>query len=449
MNLKKSALSYLCIFSLALQAETWQQWRGPHHDGSAPDKPQSVDFSATKNVKWKAELPGPSGATPVVCSNHVFVSSVDEAKEELLGICIDRKSGKVLWQKNLGSGYRPSDAGTKIALGPRSNYASPSPVCDGKVAIFTFGNGDMVALNYAGDEIWRKNIQKEHGDFCYQWTFSASPTLYDGKLYLPVLQRNEQAHERGDAKAGSYILCIDPATGKDVWKHQRESKAIVESLEAYGTIVPYEGNGKKQFVVFGADIVTLHDAATGTETWRWGTWNPNHEQQWWRTVPSPVVGNDTVVICAPKKQPIYAIDLKSKPDAETMQGMLWNSDAHRDISSDVPTPLFYKNHFFVLNDLDKSLSKLEAQTGKILWTTKLPSSKKWRSSPTASDDKIFIMNHAGLVMAIDANSGKELLSTEMASSKEDNIRSSIAIADQQLFIRTNSQIYCIEASVQN
>jgi len=445
--MKKTIFSTLLMLSaFGLHAEDWPQWRGPFFNGATEEKSQCIDFSPTKNVKWSTELSGPSGATPIILGNRVFISSVDEAKEQLLGVCLDRETGKVLWKKDLGSGYKVNNEGTKIAIGKRSNYSSPSPIADGNNVIFFFGNGDLVGLDLDGNEKWRKNIQKEYGDFCYQWTFSASPSLIDGKLLLPILQRDAQAHDRGDAKAGSYILCFNPDNGNLIWKQQRPSKAIVESLESYATIVPYERDGVKEFVVFGGDIVTAHEVATGKETWRWGTWNPNHEQQWWRTVPSPVIGNDTVLVCAPKKEPVYAVDLKATADAETMKGMIWNSDGNRDISSDVPTPLFYKDHFFVLNDLRKSISKMEAKTGKVLWTTKLPSSKKWRGSPTASDNKIFLLNHGGLVVIVDSNSGEILSNIEMGEKRDDNIRSSIPIVDNQLFIRTNNKIFCIEKS---
>jgi outer membrane protein assembly factor BamB len=129
-----------------------------------------------------------------------------------------------------------------------------------------------------------------------------------------------------------------------------------------------------------------------------------------------------------------------------MQGMIWNSDGSRDVTSDVPTPLYYKDHFYVLSDVSKKVSKVEAQSGKILWTVKLPSKKKWRGSPTASDNKIYMMNHGGTVIVLDANDGKTLLETNMGEDKDDNIRSSIPIVDSQLFIRTNHHLYCIEKS---
>jgi outer membrane protein assembly factor BamB len=97
----------------------------------------------------------------------------------LLAFCFNRESGELLWKKNAGSGYRPGKGdGFDYQLDSRSNYASPSPVTDGQRVIFFFGNGDLVSYLMDGSEEWRRNIQKDYGDFCFQWTFSSTPTLY-------------------------------------------------------------------------------------------------------------------------------------------------------------------------------------------------------------------------------------------------------------------------------
>ena len=78
-------------------------------------------------MRWAAELPGPSSATPVVSGDSVFVSSTDPKAQELLAMCLDRKTGQVKWRQNAGSGYRPAGMGKAIQLDDRSYYASPSP----------------------------------------------------------------------------------------------------------------------------------------------------------------------------------------------------------------------------------------------------------------------------------------------------------------------------------
>ena len=83
------------------------------------------------------------------------------------------------------------------------------------------GNGDLVCFDHSGKLQWRRNIQRDYGDFCFQWTFSASPTLYKDHIFLPVLQRDELVHGRGNPNAKSFILCLDLSSGQTVWKHNR------------------------------------------------------------------------------------------------------------------------------------------------------------------------------------------------------------------------------------
>ena len=99
-------------------AENWSNWRGPSMDGSTSETGLPAKFSKEENVRWQADLPGSSGATPAVWGDSVFITSTDEAKQELFGMCYDRKTGERKWSVALGMGYRADN---------RSNYASPSP----------------------------------------------------------------------------------------------------------------------------------------------------------------------------------------------------------------------------------------------------------------------------------------------------------------------------------
>jgi len=108
----------------SLLAENWPQWRGPFFNGSTTEKGLPPRFSKTENVKWVADLPGPSAATPVIWDGRVFVNSVDQQAGTLQALCLDRATGKTLWQHETGVG---------IGLDEKSNFASPSPVTDGKL----------------------------------------------------------------------------------------------------------------------------------------------------------------------------------------------------------------------------------------------------------------------------------------------------------------------------
>ena len=161
-------------------------------------------------------------------------------------------------------------------------------------------------------------------------------------------------------------------------------------------------------------------------------------------MPSPVVGKGVILVCAPKKAPIFAVKEGLQGTHEGMTGLSWQTKEEPILTSDVPTPVFYENKFFILSDLRKVLSRVSPENGKVEWKLELPGKYKWRSSPTGGDGKIYIMNHNGDVLVVSSQSGKILHLAEMGSTYDDNTRSSIALAGNELFIRTNKILYCIQ-----
>jgi outer membrane protein assembly factor BamB len=264
--------------------------------------------------------------------------------------------------------------------------------------------------------------------------------LYEGKLYLQVLQRDEPVHGRGRQNGDSYLLAMDPATGKTLWKVARPSDAVQESHEAYSTPIPYEFQGKKEILVAGGDCLTGHDPETGKELWRWGTWNPNRISHW-RLVPSPVAGDGIILACAPKGDPIYAIKAGGKGKLDD-SAIAWKS-TQRELSSDVPTPAFAEGDFFILGDARRTLSRVEPATGKIKWSVEVPGRKKLEASPTVADGKVYFMNFGGDVTVIDAHKGEVIATIPMGDQGDNMIRSSISVSNGQLFIRTNNKLFCV------
>lgn len=415
-------------------AADWPQWRGPHFDGSSPEKNLPVKWSKTENVAWTLDLPGPGAATPVIWENHVFVSSTDRATRSLWAICAHRKTGLVMWKHKVADGYQKDD---------RSTFASPSPATDGKRVVFFYGNGDLVAFDFAGKKLWARNLQKDEGDFAFLWTFSTSPLLYEGKLYMQVLQRDVPVQGRGKKPSGieSYLLAMDPATGKTLWRQVRPSEAQAESLEAFSSPIPFEHGGRKEILVAGGDCISGHDPANGKEFWRWGTWNPQRIGHW-RLVVSPAAGAGIVLACAPKGSPVYAI--AAGANGKLSDGdFAWKGDPQQGVTSDVPTPLFYDGDFFIWSDVKKSLARVEPKNGNVKWTVKIPGSSKFEASPAGADGKVYGMNFKGEVVVVDASKGEILSTAAMGEEGDDSTRSSIAIAAGQLFIRTNSKLFCV------
>jgi len=421
-----------------VQAGEWGNWRGPSHNGSTDEKNLPAKFSKTQNVLWSVKMDGPSAGTPVVWGDNVFVSSSNPDKEHLTANCYDLGTGALKWSHQVAKGHRQDN---------RSNYAAPSPVTDGQVVTFFYGNGALATYTLDGEKLWSQNIQEKHGQFAFLWTFSTSPLIHDGILYMQVLQRDTNVGSKGSDDNRSYLLALEPKTGRQLWKVYRPAKARSESLEAFSTPIPFSHNGRDEILIAGGDCLTGHDPKSGRELWRWGTWNPTRIGHW-RLVPSPVAGGGVVLACAPKRAPVYAIKAGGEGNISA-NGKVWNSQGSRDgVSSDVCTPLFYHGSFFVLygEGRDKMLSRVDPKSGSIQWATDLKSRSLFRASPTGANGEIYVQNHAGVVHVIDAKSGSVLHRAEMGEPGDDQTRASVAIAHGRLFIRTNSRLFCIGKS---
>ncbi len=442
----RACLTTLFLFAVQslAPAQDWPNWRGPQHDGSSAVEGLPKTFDHEQHVLWKATLPGPGASTPIVVGQRVFLTAADIEQGQLVALCLDRTSGKVRWQHSAGSGYQPDGQGEPTRINHRSNYASPSAVCDGERVVFFFGNADLVAYDLEGKELWRRNLQADLGDFQFQWTFSATPSLWEGRLVLPILQRDEPVRDKGDQGAESYLLGLDPASGETAFRVIRPTEARVESREAYTTAIPnVTASGRKELIVVGGDIMTGHDPRTGAELWRWGTWNPGHREQWWRVVPSAVAGSGVALACGPKGAPVFAIQLDGKGTLND-ESLLWQSEGRRNpVTTDVPTPLFYRDHFYVLSDLRSALSKIDPASGEVLWTTEMPRDAKWRASPTGADGRVWCMDHNAQVVALDAGSGEIVTVAQMGGEDGARARSSVVAAHGCLFIRTDTTLFCV------
>lgn len=422
-----------CVSSV--QAGNWPQWRGPFFNGSTDETGLPDQWSRTDGVAWSVTLPGVAASTPVIWEDHVLMTGTDSATDMLQAMCLSRRNGQVLWRHDVAKG---------ISKDYRSNFASSSPVTDGQMAFFFYGSGELAAYDLDGKPRWARNIEDDCGQFAFQWTFSSSPLLFHGKLYVQVLQRDEPVDGRGlpGRFNESYLLALDPQTGKTLWRHVRPSEAAAESREAFTTPMPYTIGGVPQLLVAGGDALTGHDPETGKELWRWGTWNPERIPHW-RLVPSPVAGDGIVLACAPKRAPIYAV----KAGGAGVLGddcLAWVSREAKAVSADVPTPAFYDGDFFVLSDVRKSLSRVEPRSGAVKWTVPTPGSAKYEASPLAADGKLYLINFDGEVAIFRAADGELLRTIPMDEpANGEAVRSSIVAAHGQLFIRTSRHLYCV------
>ncbi len=201
--------------------------------------------------------------------------------------------------------------------------------------------------------------------------------------------------------------------------------------------------GHKEILIAGGDYLTGHDPETGKELWRSPCLDSRKNSNW-RLVPSPVAGDGIILGCMPQRNPVYALKAGGSGQL-TDAAIAWNSEQRREISSDVPTPLFYDGDFFLLSDVQRKLFRIDPASGNVKWTLATPGSRKFEASPTAADGKIYLMNFGGDVVVADAADGKIISNIAMGDEGDDMTRSAVAVADGQLFIRTNHKLYCVGA----
>jgi outer membrane protein assembly factor BamB len=426
-NIRAVAWAAGCLASLlaavSCPAENWPQWRGPFLNGSTTETHLPDSFSKTENVLWSAPLPGPAHATPIIWDDSVFINSPD-ADGNLLLLCLDRQTGKPRWQQQVSTGNRNKG---------RNSLSSPSPLTDGKTVWTLFGTGDLAAYDFSGKELWARHLTKEYGSFGLNWLYGCTPLFYKGRLYVEVLRRGP---------AESFVLCIDPITGANIWRHVRPTDALAESSEAYSTPMPCECGGRAQIIVVGGNYVTGEDAATGEELWRGGGLVNLHDPSSSRQVPSPLVADGLIFVCGPKRNPFLAYRQCVSGDI-TSNGLAWSS---HEFTTDVATPLFYQDKLFVLDGDRQTMVCGDPATGDVKWKQSLGVRQIFRASPTGADGKIYCFSEYATAVVLSAADGKVLSTASMGDedqSDEARTHATIAAARGCLFVRTASHLYCI------
>ena len=430
-NIQVKHTFYLAVFlgitlfyGAIAAAGDWPQWRGPNHNGSTVGSNLPVSWSTTENVVWSADLPGYSEASPIVVGDRVFVASNDESQTKLYAICLDRDTGKTLWSKLITDSARASS---------RNSMASCSPVSDGERVFFMFGSGDLYAMDLDGNIIWSQNLGDDYGPFASQWGYSSTPLIYNNRLYVTVMRGTQTS--QGATDENSFLLCLEPATGKVLFKIHRTSDARGESQDSYTSPVPYEFQGHSQIVLSGADYITGHDAILGDELWR-HPHNPRKIQNW-RLIPSPVIANDVVIGVEPRGGSAFAV--KPTGDARMrFDDAAWVFDAK---TTDVPTPPFYDGRLYILNGARRIMTCVNPITGEEIWSGDLGGRARIWSSPTAADGKIYCLNEQGTTIVLAAGDTFKILGEGRLGGAPS--KSTIAIADERLFIRTAEKLYCI------
>jgi outer membrane protein assembly factor BamB len=420
-------LALLCLScllcTLAVHADNWPQWRGPQGDGVSLETGLPANWSETENLAWKLALPGMGGSTPVIWGDRLFLTS--ESEKGLVLFCASTQ-GKELWQRVL------SEQKGRRARGDEGGAASASPSTDGRYVYTFVGSGEFTCHDFDGKEIWRFNAQDRYGRFRIQFGITSTPVLYQGKLYWQLI------HD-----GGGFVICVDAATGRDVWKVERPSDGYAENKHSYASAQLWHKGDDAYLVVHGNDYTTAHRLDNGSEIWRLSGLNPQDDparryHPTLRFVASPLVTPDLIVVPTAKGGPVVGV----KPTAQSKFDL--KSDYVQWLrgkeTPDVPCPLVRDGLVYLCRENGVFLC-LDAVTGKELYNQRLHPAR-YRASPTYADGKIYCTARDGVVTVVQA--GKEF--KKLSENKlPDDFAASPAFAQGKLFLRGYQTLYCIAA----
>jgi len=395
-------------------ADNWPQWRGSQLNGTSGETNLPTRWSKSEGSVWALPLPAWSGSTPIIWGDRIFLNVADGPR--VFVWCVNRDTGQVVWKRPIASGNRQIR---------KQNMSSPSPVTDGMHVWVMTGTGVLTAFDFDGNERWTRDLQHDYGLFGQLYGYGSSPLLFEDSLYVQVLHGSQTAEP-------SYLLRIDKATGKIVWRVDRLTNARQESHDAYTTPTLVRYDDRSEIVVSGADVVTGHDPATGAEVWRAEGLNPLRDGIY-RIIASPFV-YDGIVYAPSRERPMLAVQAGGRGDVSRSH-VLWRFMN----GPDVPTPVSDGTYVYVINDRG-IMSCLDAKTGATIYDRQRLRPSTYTGSPVLADGKIYITNEDGVTSVVRAGPNFAVIAENDLG---EYTLSSPAVSDGQLFIRTDKFLYAI------
>ncbi len=434
----KKILLSVCFFALSFgvcgaQHDQWLQWRGPLMTGEAPHADPPIRWSETKNIKWKTPLSGLGHSTPIVTRDHVYLTLARKtgkpfeprpdtapgahdnfqvsSKFEFVAVAVERKSGKVVWEKVLHSAI-PHEGGHYTG-----SLASASPVSDGQLVWFFFGSYGLYCLDRHGETAWSKrigtmNTKHGHGE-------GASPVLFGNQIAV-----------NWDHEGDSFVVVYDKLNGNEIWKRKREE------VTTWSSPIVVEVDGKPQLIVAGTNRVRGYDWSTGDVIWQCGGMSHN-------IVATPVFDQKNGLVfvgSSYETRQMLAIRVsQARGDITSSDHVVWSKNAKTPY---VPSPLLANGHLYFLRHYQGILSRLQAIDGveptgpfRLRWMNEV------YASPVAAQGRIYVTDRSGTTAVLtDADQPDTLTVNRL----RDRFNASLAMAGTQLFLRGEKYLYCIE-----
>jgi outer membrane protein assembly factor BamB len=408
----------------------WPQWRGPSGTGVSPAGDPPIEWSEDRNVQWKIALPGRGHSTPVVWGEKIFLTAAVPVGPKLeprksgrpgahdnlavtqrhrfVALAVDRKTGRILWQKTLNEALPIEGAHNTASL------ASASSVVDAKHVFAFFGSHGLYCLDHDGAVVWQKDLGQMHTKHGHGE--GASPALHGATLVV-----------NWDHEGDSFILAMNKATGKELWEIPREE------VTSWATPVIVEQAGKSQVVVCGTSRVRGYDLSDGSVLWECGGLSAN-------IVATPVYSGGIIIVGSSyEKRAMLAIRLAgSSGDITDTEQILWS---RRRGTPYVPSPLLYDGALYFHAHYQSVLTRLNAKTGEENpGPFRLPGIGNVYASAVGAAGRVYVTDIDGTTLVFTNEDKPRILARNVL---DDRFNASAAIAGKQILLRGEQRLYCI------
>jgi outer membrane protein assembly factor BamB len=443
------ALTAIAPVSPLARADNWPQWRGPHNNGVCDEKNLPTKFDKALNLAWRLPLPGPASSTPVVWGDHIYLTSPEKdtlprkkgqqgrgrggrggrrapaEPQDLFLMCIST-DGHELWRHAIGHSNRN-------VMGDEGNLCSPSPVTDGQHVWSLMGTGDLACYDPSGNLVWKIDLQAKYGAFKYSYGLASTPLLDGDRLYLQFIHGQMTSHPTNEA----FVLALDKATGKEIWKQTRVTDGYFENEHSYASPMLYDDGKVRLLLTHGDDYIVAHRLDTGAEVWRCGGINPkDNYNKTLRLVASPAIEDGIIIVPSAKRGPVIALRGEGKGDiTDSKEFQLWRRPRG---TPDVPSPLIHDGLVYLDGETGE-LTVVDAKDGKEIYR-KRTVDVRHRASPVYADGKVYLTSHEGDVTVIQA--GREFKLLEKNELGE-SISASPAISDGRIYFRTFDALWAV------
>jgi outer membrane protein assembly factor BamB len=406
----------------------WAQWRGPHATGVSTTANPPLEWSETKNVRWKVEIPGRGTASPVVWGDRVFVLTAvpvgitgdaqhaprgglqTRGRHRFVVMALDRKTGKTVWER-VAREQEPHEA----SHNENGTWASGSPVTNGERLFAYFESFGLYAYDLDGTLLWEKDL----GDKKMRNEFGEGST--------PAIHGNTLVVVWDHLGGESFVVALDTRDGKELWRVPRKE------IDTWATPLILEVNGRPQVVVPAMERVRSYDLQTGAIVWESDGLTMN-------AIPSPVHADGLVFLMSGfRGNDLKAIRVaEAKGNIDGTSAIAWTLD--RDTPY-VPSPVLVDGILYFLKSNSGVLTALDAVTGKPHYQNqRLEGVPNTFASPVAARGRVYFPGREGTTLVIKSGPTYGVLAKNVL---DDGFDASPALVDNEILMRGNKFLYNI------